>query len=653
MPVLHRDLESRSTADLRIVGAHCYARHPSTEMLCYAYAVDSGPIRVWRPGEPIPQEFHEAAADPSWMVAAHNDAFESTMEEHLLAPRYGWPLVPAQRHRCTMARASALALPAKLDTLAQVLGLEHQKDAAGHRLMLMMSKPRRPHKDEDPAGLYWFEDKDRMDRLVEYCVQDVKVERDLDDYFEFRPLSLAEEAVWRLSNTINNRGFRVDRELAEAAAAIAKAAGPEIDAELTAITGGIGINQVAKLIAWLRDNGCEIADLKADTVEKTLLSELPPAIERVLKLRLGGAQAASKKIAALLSRCNGDGRVRGAFKYHSASPGRWSGEGFQPQNLKNPEIDDVDAAIAAVRTADYAHVKDRYPRPLAVVGDLGRSMIVAGVGARLIGADFSAIESRVLAWLADEKWKLDAYRRYDATQDPADEVYCRVACAMLGRPPGSITPDMPERKLGKVGDLACGYAGGPNAVERFAPGTFTEEQRVRLVQTWRAAHPRVRALWRQLEAAAWDAVATGRPVKCGAVTFERRGMFLVIVLPSGRSLHYPFPRTRISDKNRPLVSFHDASAGQWRECRNGQGAYGGLWTENIVQAIARDLLADAMMRVDAAGYPIVLHVHDEICAEVPDGFGSEQEFTRLMTVQPPWALTLPIAAKAWSGPRFQ
>ena len=220
---------------LKKVGAAKYAADPSTEVLCVAYAVDDGPVQLWRPGDPVPPEFVEAAANPSWAVVAHNDAFETAIEQHVLAPRYSFPIVPLERHRCTMAMCLALGLPAKLGAVADALELANRKDAAGERLMHQMSQPRKPRQGEDPAGTYWFDDQERLDRLGGYCKQDVEVAREL--YNRLPPLSAAEQAVWALSSRINERGFHVDRQFAEAARRIAQAAAPEIDAELAELTG--------------------------------------------------------------------------------------------------------------------------------------------------------------------------------------------------------------------------------------------------------------------------------------------------------------------------------------------------------------------------------------------------------------------------------
>jgi DNA polymerase len=392
--------------------------------------------------------------------------------------------------------------------------------------------------------------------------------------------------------------------------------------------------------------------LDRDAIEELLQSELLPAlVRRVLELRQGGAQAAAKKVEALLARCDDDGRIRGALRYHGASTGRWAGNGLQPQNLKRPEIEDIDAAIAAVSTGDLEQVRKLYPRPLAIIGDITRSLICAPPGHTLIGADFSSIEGRVLAWIAGETWKIDVYRRFDATQDPADEPYTVTAAKILGKSPRVITPE--ERRIGKTCELAFGYQGGVGAFRKFESERFSDTEVDQFKADWRAAHPAIRRLWHDIDVAAWRAVRErGQVVRCGRVAFKCEGAYLFLKLPSTRKLAYPFPRIEIEDLEHEVVVFKDASAGQWRDCRNGDGAYGGLWTENIVSAIARDLLAAALMRIEAAGYPVVLHVHDEVVAEVPEGFGSTEEFTKLMITLPRWAIGLPVAAKAWTGKRF-
>jgi RecA-family ATPase len=350
--------------------------------------------------------------------------------------------------------------------------------------------------------------------------------------------------------------------------------------------------------------------------------------------------------------CNSDSRVRGAFKFHGASTGRWTSHGIQLQNLKRPLVEDMDAAIAAVRTGSLDHMRRHYAQPMSVIGDIARALICAQPGHRLIAADFSGVESRITAWLSGQQSKLDQWAKFDQTQDPKDEPY-----DLIGRSFG--VAEQHARAIGKVADLAFGYAGGIGAWRKLAPNDpSTDEQIQRRQYAWREAHRQTWDFWTALNTRAVKAVS--KP--CEPVTFQRPGwqhlsfksdgQFLRMLLPSGRAIAYPFPQLKTDAQGKPTVVFMDNAQGKWTECRNGEGAYGGIWLENAVQAVARDLFAAAMPRLEAAGYRIVLHVHDEIVAEVPEGFGSTEEFLRILTTPPEWATGLPIAAKVREGPRF-
>lgn len=253
--VLHRDIEGYGPLDLRVVGAHRWAADPRSGIYCVAYAVDDEPPQLWVPADPAPPEFFEAETNTDWRVAAHNDPYESVVEQHILHPRFGFPLIPPARHICTQAAALALGLPAKLSRLADALELANRKDAAGEKLMLQMARPRKRRKDETAEGPLYFDDPERRARLGKYCCQDVEVEREIYDVL--RALLPSEQALWVLSSKINDRGFHVDRDFAEAGRKVAQAAAPEIDAELAEITGGAvtGINQIAKLLKWLQTRG--------------------------------------------------------------------------------------------------------------------------------------------------------------------------------------------------------------------------------------------------------------------------------------------------------------------------------------------------------------------------------------------------------------
>src|SRR5262245_55988170 len=649
MPVLFHDYETKSVLDLREVGAWRYATDATTDVWCCAYAVDDKPIQLWVPGDPVPPELIEAANNPDWTTSAFGDHFERLITRHLMAPRYGWPLIPLGRRRCTQAAALALALPAKLKSVADALELEQQKDERGHRVMMQMAKPRRPRQDEDPNGTYWFDDPERREQLYAYCKQDVATERAL--HHKIEGLSPEEQALWALDATINNRGIYIDGNLLDAAINIAEAAERAISAELQTITEGAldTIHQTARLMAWLAEQGCIVTDLQKTTLQHALTrKDIAPAARRVLELRLDGAHAAAAKLLTMRAWRNGDGRARGCFRFHGASTGRWTSFGIQLQNLKRPLVEDMGAAIEAVSTGSLEHLRQRYPQPMSVVGDITRALICAAPAHRLIAADFSGIESRLTAWISGQQDKLNRWAKFDRTGDPNDEPYY-----VLGKTLG-IAPEQ-ARTIGKTADLAFGYMGGVGAWKKLAPDddTSTDAEIKHRQKAWQRAHPNTVKFWGRLNRAAIQAVRKPNIVMpCGRVAFECNGTFLRMRLPSGRKLAYPFPQLRADDRGNLAVVFMDNAGGKWAECRRGHGAYGGTWIENAVQAVARDLFAAAMPRLEAAGYRIVLHVHDEIVAEVPNDFGGADEFLQVLTTAPAWAKGLPIAAKVREGPRF-
>jgi DNA polymerase len=647
--ILHRDIETRSTLDLTKVGVWRYAAEPNTAAWCLSHAVDDDPVQIWIPGQPVPEVFHTAARDPDWRITAHNDQFERAIEERILAPRYGWPLVPIQRHVCTMALVLACALPGSLDGAAAALNSPFPKDVEGQRLMRKMARPRKPRAGEDPNELYWHDEPENQARLQQYCMRDTEAERWLHQHV--LPLTDSEQAQWIIDAKINGRGFASDALLLTSASRIAAAADKAVQRELAEITAGelTSTDQVAAVLTWLSKRGCELKNLQKPTLRHALRrKELDPTARRVIELRLGAAHAAAAKIDTLLAWRDADGRIRGTLRYHGASTGRWTGHGPQPQNFKR-DGNDTEAKLAAISTGDLAHVAKLYAQPLEVVGDLARAMIRAAPGHRLLIGDFSGIESRVLAWVSGQQSKLDQWLKFDRTGDPKDEPYF-----ILGHQCGQ--PEQSARTIGKTADLAFGYMGGAGAWNKLAPedDATSEEDKKRYQQTWRRTHPQTVQFWHDIDRAAIAVVRKpNSTVRYKRFTFVFDGTFLRIGLPSGqRALSYPFPRLSTGKFGDPMIVFKDNAGGKFVDCRFGQGAYGGLWTENIVQAVSRDLLAAAMMRLEAAGYPIVLHVHDEIVVEVPNDFGDLDKFRDLVTRLPDWAEGLPIAAKVREGERF-
>jgi DNA polymerase len=703
MSTVVRDLESRSVIELPDVGADIYSRHPSTEVMTYGYRIDDGPVKVWHPDrEPLPKELRNGIT--TWV--AHNAQFEMAIERNILVPKYGFPVIPIERQVCTMAQLNALALPGGLDKAAKALNLEHQKDMAGARLMKQMAKPRKPKKGEDPNGIYWVDTPEKREQLDGYCIHDVLATYDI--HTQLPGLSEEEYLVWLLDQSINDRGFYLDRELAQAAAKIAAEMKPRINDELTKITNGVitAFTQVPSITKWVKQH-IDSKTMRKSEIELLLARpNLPAHVRRVLELRLLGAQAAVAKVGALLQRRCDDGRIRGSFVYHAAGPGRWSSRGAQVHNLKRPLTKDLEHAVEVIGTGDLDLALKEYKNPLAVIGDCIRSMIIATPGHTLIGGDFSGIEARVTAWIACEESKLEVFRKYDAGTGP--DPYIIAAALILDMDPQVIVdglkngdPQATEwRHIGKGAELAFGFQGGVNAYIRFLPGgtsitdaglnwedehgeldsskafsgvsNLTVQQIEQIKNKWRAAHPNIVKLWHSLKRAIEHAVDFDYPRDDPAIVRDRIKIwvedesgwkFMKIELPSGRLLSYPhvrYGRSREIKKSKFVtfgteygqegVVFKDNASGAWGDVR----MYGGLATENIVQAIARDLLAQAMMRINAAGYKIVAHVHDECVIEVPtkDVKRIKPIFTELMMQLPDWAEGLPVMVKSWSAKRY-
>jgi DNA polymerase len=638
MKYLPVDVETRSLLDLRKVGAYQYARHPSTAVWVLGYVDADGEVKQWTPGDTVPPEILKAATDPEWRFAAFNANFERQIFQHVLR-QYGFPVVPIEKWRCLQADALAHALPASLEDVAIALRLKNRK--GDNKAMLALAKPRKDGSfDDDPAHLA---------KGLAYNAQDVQLELELPQ--RLPPLSEAEQLVWQLDQRINDFGFHVDGELLAGALKVAAAAEAEIEQQIREITGGEveTANQSARIIAWVAKHGEIIADVKKRTVAAALRRKnLAPEVHRLLQLRQAGAVASAKKFETMKAYRADDGRVRGCLRYHGAATGRWVGTGPQPQNLKRPTIADLTAAIERVISGDLATMKAHYEHPLEVVGEISRALICAPEGKRLIVGDFTGVESIVTAWLSGQHDKLDLWRRFIASGNRDDDPYIAIAARF-----GLIGEN--ARDTGKRADLAFGYGGGLGAWRAMAPegDATTDEEVERLKRAWRDAHPETVRYWYMLERAAIAAFQNpGTLKRTNKIAFLYEVPFLFAVLPSRRRTAYPYPRLITNRFGNSAVTFRDNAGGKFVDCNHGMGAYGGSLMENVVQATARDLLSSAMQHLEAAGYRIVLHIHDEIVAEVPLDFGSVDEFKRLMTMLPDWADGLPLAAKVRNGQRF-
>jgi hypothetical protein len=651
MPILFHDFETYSTLDLEGdegVGAWRYSLDPTTGVWCCSYAVDDGPVELWWPGDPVPAAFVEAERNSEWTTSAFADQFEHLITRHIMLPRYGWPVVPIERRHCSQAAALTLALPAKLGEVAAALDLPERKDKAGRDNMLLMAKPRKPWPDEDPSQIYWHDDPEHLEKLGPYCRQDTVVEREIHKIVGV--LSPKEHAIWVLNATINDRGMYQDGALVDGAIDLTQRIHEAVNPELAAITSGAVTNfeQKKRIKAWLYAHGCEVANLAKETLHQALKSTtLAPEARRIIELRLEGAHAAAAKFVAMRNWRNPDGRIRGAFRYHGASTGRWTSLGVQVHNLKRPVTTNLAAAIEAVTTGNLDRLSALSPQPLSLIGDVSRAAIHAAAGHRFISGDLSGIESRGLAWAAGEISKLEQWAKFDRTQDPKDEPY------YLNGINCGFGPDQ-ARDIGKGTDLAFGYQGTVGAWRKLRPNDPASDEEIRRRhQVWVEAHPNTYRFWNDIDRAAISAIRNpGEVIACQRIAFDFDGTFLRMHLPSGRKLAYPYARLEMNDRGKSVVVFKEQKGKKWVDYRSGRGAYGGTWTENAIQAIARDLFAAAMLRLEAAGYRIVLHVHDEIVAEMPKDIGDIEEFRRIFIELPDWADGLPVGAKVRESTRF-
>lgn len=672
---LHIDFETRSTVDLKKTGAYVYAADPTTDLWCAAYAFGEEPVKVWTPDQPCPPEIVEHLL-LGGTVTAHNAAFERVIWKYILAPRYGWPAPDFEQWRCTMVMSYAMAMPGSLENAAPAAGLDMMKDMVGRRLMLQMAKPR---KIEADGTIIWWDDLAKLEKLIAYCKQDVEVERALEK--RLRPLSESELALWHLDQRINDRGVLVDEALCNGAKAIVGEAQKALDKKMRTLTNGdvSACSNRNQLVKWVKEQGVE-CDSVAKAAMEELLSEdapVPPHVREVLLVRQEAAKASVAKIDALLNgKSPEDNRTKGMLQFHAASTGRWGGRRFQPQNLVRPDYDDsvINLLIDSILAGD-TEMLDMLGIPwLSAVSQTLRGMLIADGDRRIVAADYSNIEGRVLAWLAGEHWKLQAFRDFDAGIGP--DIYIRsYADAFKTEIFGKKDP---RRQIGKVMELAFGYQGGYGAWMNFARGEAAEYSRERIDEiknAWRDAHANTRQFWYDIENAAIEAVREkGSVQSVGRIRFKMAGSFLFAQLPSReRFICYPYPELRQMEmpwnnsdgspayksgltymtvpdvSKRAKIVPDDRNSSSWARVKT----YGGELTNNVTQATARDVMKHGMFGLEAAGYPIILTVHDEIVTEPEEGHGSVEEMESIMCDLPDWAAGLPVAAEGFEGERYR
>lgn len=674
---LHLDFETRSTVDLRAFGLDNYARHETTEPWCMAWAFGDDEPQIWVRGEPLPDGVVNHIGKRGTVVA-HNAGFELAIWNHCFYERGLSPApLSMDQMRCTMATAYAMALPGSLEKAAAAVGLANAKDMSGRRLMMQMAKPR----DHTAGSVTWWDQQEKLDKLYAYCIQDVRVERELDK--RLARLSKDETALWRLDHAINQRGIPVDQETIRRAILIVQLEQERLDKQMTQMTGNFVslCTDVRRLTDWIRIQGVAMPGVaKADVIDALRLEDLPPDVRAVLQLRQEAGKTSTAKLKTMADAASWhDGRIRGTIQYHGAGTGRWAGRKIQPHNMPRGRIDadEVDWILEQIgsmpATDGHRFLRCFYDSVLDTLSSCLRGTIMAAPGCDLMAADYASVEGRGLAWLAGEQWKLDAFEAYD--QGTGADAYQLAYARGFHIPVAEVTK--PQRQIGKVMELACGYGGGVGAFQTMAKGynvKISDDQADISKVAWREAHPKIVAYWYALKEAAIAAVLNrgqtyGAGPKNREVRYRVLGSFLWCMLPSGRVLCYPYPQIRavttpwgatkdaltymtvmdeVSRKKNKAIP-DPQSSGDWQRV----STYGGKLSENVTQAICRDLLAAGIWACERAGYKIVLHVHDEIVAECKKGAADLEDFERKCCALPAWAEGLPLVAKGWVGERYR
>jgi len=690
---VHLDFESRSEADIWSCGAEKYSQDPSTEVLCLAYAVDDGDGKLIRrdyfedngvrvSGPDIDYLF-DLAEDPNAIFVAHNAFFEQCMWKNILVPKYGFSEIPLGRWECTAAKALAHGLPKALKDVAIHLGLQERKDEDGKRIMLKMSKPRKPTKN-NPSK--WNEDPSDFEVLYDYCMQDVMVEREIDK--KLPPLSPTEQRIWRLDQWMNHNGINVDMDLVDKALDFATKFSEELNKELFDLTNGQveGCTKRMAMMKWLADNNYPMENLQSATVRHALATDknMPAKVRRVLEIKVALGKSSVSKYQAFKDSTCSDGRLRDILVYHSASTGRWGGKIVQLQNLPRGNEKYTDTAADCIKQLPLDTFRKLYPDVMGTLSSCIRSVLIPDKNKSLFVADYSAIEARVIAWIANQESTLKTF-------EAGEDVYCLEASHIFGRPISK--KDKFERSIGKVAVLALGYQGGIGAFGTMANAyevdlepvydlmskTFSEEEldsaryaydfyrnkvenpmspKAGIVsdiikQRWRKANSFIVELWDCVNEAATDALQNphfGVPGGKCMWNYHPELGFLYCYLPSGRALAYHKPELRMVN-GKPQLTYMTLLSQTKQYVRT--AAYGGKLVENIVQAVARDIMANALLRVYKTGQFVPhLTVHDEIITS-GDSQLDAKELEKQMCILPSWADGLPLTAEGWKGVRYK
>ena len=641
--VLSADIECFSDVDLIKCGVYAYADSPAFEILLFAYSFDGGETQIidLAQGEKFPAEVEEAIFDVSVTKTAYNANFERTC-----LSKYFGRYIPPESWHCSAVQAAMLALPRSLEDVGRVLGLDEQKMKEGKELIRYFCVPCKPTKANGGRTRNLPRHApEKWELFKTYCKRDVDVEKSIRRKLHNFPIPESEMELYRLDQRINDRGVLVDMKLVRNAVSCERLHKEVVTKRAYELTGLENPNSVAQLKGWLGDMGMEAESLSKKAVSE-MIAETDGEVEELLRLRLLMAKTSVKKYEAMERSVCSDGRVHGLLQFYGANrTGRFAGRLVQIQNLPQNHLPDLELARDLVKQGRFEDIELLYDSTPNVLSELIRTAFIPKPGCRFVVADFSAIEARVMGWLSGEEWVLDVFRG-------DGKLYEMTASRMFGIPMAEIGKGSSERAKGKVASLACQYGGSTGALVSMGALDMglTEDELPPLVAAWRKANPHMVQFWWDVDAAAIKAVTEKQKTKVGKIIFEYKSGILFITLPSGRKLSYVKPRMAVNRFGRDGLTYEGISENKkWSRIET----YGPKLVENIVQGTARDLLAEAMLRVEKKGYPIVMHCHDEIIAEVLEGSGSVDKMCEIMAVQPTWAEGLPLRADGYECNFYQ
>ena len=667
------DIETYSDVDIKKAGLYKYAQSPAFDILLIAWAVDTGSVRIVdltvEPGSEGEGRNYQALLDfihdlydTANTLHAYNAAFEHYCINTWLA-RQGRPEIPLSRWRCTMAQGNYCGYPAGLAAIGEAMGLprDKRKLGIGSALIRKFCVPQKPNRTHpEPWRVRPQDEPEKWELFKTYCRQDVETERTVGRMLARWPMPEKEQHIWELTTAGNILGVGVDTGLAENAIAVGETEQAELMAEARAISGLDNPKSTQQLMKWLNTEiDEEVTDLRKTTVAELLKAGVDSAkAERMLELRQLISKTSTTKYNALEAATCGDGRVRGMMAYYGASrTGRWAGRLVQPQNLPQNHLDDLDAARRLVNDRDIEMIRLCWGSVPDTLSQLIRTALIPAPGKIYAVADYSAIEARVVAWLAGEQWVLDAFRA-------GKDIYCAMASMMFRVPVEKHGQNAHLRQRGKVAVLGCGYGSGPPGLINAGAlrQGLKEEDLPVIVSKWRAANPMICKLWRRVEEAAVSTVETGQVsgvrIKGTDATLvfklEADGdqRFLTVRLPSGRQLFYAQPFLAPAKKFADRESLHYYHMNQQTRKWGPTDTWGGKLVENITQAVARDCLAETLIALDKAGLPVVFHVHDEVICEVDDP-DRLQEILDIMAAPVPWAPGLPLKGAGFTCHYYQ